>query len=126
MDDLGWDNTGYRKRPDGFPKNDILTPHIDALAKDGVIFMRHYAHMICTPSRASLFSGRLPMHVLDRFSHVCADEVGGVPLNMTTIAEKLTREGGYMAHLVGKWDAGARYREMLPVNRGYDSFLGIL
>eukprot|EP00965_Chrysotila_dentata_P183911 6072318-Pleurochrysis_carterae.AAC.1 len=66
------------------------------------------------------------MHVLDRFSHVCGDEVGAVPLNMTTVAEKLSFEGGYMSHFVGKWDAGARYWEMLPTQRGYHSFLGIL
>eukprot|EP00965_Chrysotila_dentata_P100669 3326469-Pleurochrysis_carterae.AAC.2 len=125
MDDLGWDNTGYRKRPLNVPPNEIKTPHMDALVREGIDIHRHYSHHICTPSRASFLSGRIPMHVLDGYSHACGDEVGAVPLNMTTVADKLSYEGGYMSHFVGKWDNGARYWEMMPTKRGYDSFLGI-
>eukprot|EP00965_Chrysotila_dentata_P080941 2671569-Pleurochrysis_carterae.AAC.1 len=64
---------------------------------------RHYTHPICTPTRASMMTGRLPVHVLDEFSPACGDEAGAVPVNMTTVGDKLS-QAGYMTHFVGKWD----------------------
>eukprot|EP00965_Chrysotila_dentata_P163633 5403236-Pleurochrysis_carterae.AAC.1 len=72
-----------------------------------------------------MMTGRLPVHVLEEFSPACGDEAGAVPLNMTTLGDKLS-QAGYMTHFVGKWDNGARYWDMLPLNRGFRSFLGIL
>lgn len=61
-DDLGWHNVGWHHmEDDGFRVAD--TPHMDALLReDGVEMDRHYAHSICSPSRASFHSGRLPAH----------------------------------------------------------------
>ncbi len=51
VDDLGWDDVGYHG-------SDILTPHIDELALEGVRLDRYYVQRTCTPSRASLLTGR--------------------------------------------------------------------
>ena len=47
----------------------------------------------------------------------------GVPRNMTTIAQVMSR-AGYSTHFVGKWDAGMATVDHTPVRRGYFSFLG--
>jgi arylsulfatase A-like enzyme len=44
---------------------------------------------------------------------------------MTTIAEKL-KQGGYATHAAGKWHAGAHLHGQLPLQRGFDSFVGFL
>ena len=70
---------------------------------------------ICSPSRSSLMSARLPIHVNDlNIEPDCynpKDPVSGfsgIPRNMTGIATKLNLEAGYVTHQlqVGKWDAG--------------------
>lgn len=72
-------------------------------------------HKYCSPTRSSLQSGRLPVHVnilnADMSSWNPADPVSGfagVPRNMTGISAVM-REGGYATHMVGKWDAGEKF-----------------
>ena len=70
---------------------------MDALVKSGIELNRHYVHMMCTPTRASFQSGRLPIHVLTRLSSPC-DENGAIPRNMTGIAAQL-KAAGYGEHI---------------------------
>lgn len=52
-DDLGYGDLGYTG------SKQIKTPHIDALAKDGVIFTEGYVSApVCGPSRAGLMTGK--------------------------------------------------------------------
>ena len=75
-----------------------MTPTIDSLVQEGVELNRHYVHMMCTPSRSSFQSGRLPAHVLTVLSSPC-DENGAIPRNMTGIAAVL-KKAGYATHQV--------------------------
>ena len=50
-DDLGWADVGYHD-------SEIKTPTIDKLAFEGVRLESYYAQSKCTPSRASLMTGR--------------------------------------------------------------------
>jgi len=61
-DDVGYGDTGFTGGRGG-RNGTSLTPRIDALAASGVVLDQHYTHFYCTPSRCSLLSGRLPMHV---------------------------------------------------------------
>ena len=70
------------------------------LVKEGVELNRHYVHVMCTPTRASFQSGRLPIHVLTQLSSPC-DRNGAIPRNMTGIAAQL-KAAGYKTHQVGK------------------------
>ena len=87
---MGWADVNYHRNDTEMP-----TPTIDALVKAGVELNRHYVHMMCTPSRASLQSGRLPVHVLTRLAGPC-DGNGAIPRNITGIAAKL-KKAGYRA-----------------------------
>ena len=42
---------------------DVLSPKLEALAREGVILEQSYAQPLCTPSRGALLSGRYPFHV---------------------------------------------------------------
>jgi hypothetical protein len=106
VDDWGWANAGWH-RPAGFAE--VQTPNLDALVRGGIELDRAYAFKVCSPTRSSFQSGRLPVHV--NIANDCcdvanpADPVSGfaaIPRNMTGIATKL-REVGYATHQVGKW-----------------------
>ena len=127
VDDWGWANVGYHRDP---PTREVVTPNIDSLVKDGLELDQHYAFQFCSPSRSSLISGRLPVHVNDRndeiFFYNPNDPISGyagIPRNMTGIAAKL-KKVGYTAHQVGKWHAGGATPDHIPTGRGFDSSFG--
>lgn len=55
VDDLGFSDVGWRN-------SNLKTPHLDSLAKNGVILHRHYVFCYCSPTRGSLLTGRFPHH----------------------------------------------------------------
>lgn len=135
-DDYGWGNMGVHRRDGGSSpeemqgKAEVQTPNIDALIDNGVLLDRHYTYKICSPTRSSIQSGRLAVHVNPINSAVTSQNYddpvsgyAGIPRNMTGIAEKL-RDAGYRTHLVGKWDAGMATPEHTPKGRGYDTWYG--
>jgi hypothetical protein len=99
VDDFGWGNTNYHR---DVPTPEISTPNMDGLVADGIKLMRHYVHAMCTPTRVSFQSGRLPMH--SGQGSLCSPDQSacGIPYDCTTIAEQL-KKGGYRAQFVGKW-----------------------
>jgi arylsulfatase A-like enzyme len=52
-DDMGWADIGYHE--DAF-EHKIATPHLDALARDGIRLTNYYTHKMCTPTRAALMT----------------------------------------------------------------------
>ena len=118
VDDLGWANVGFNLEE---PSREVVTPNIDGLCKSGIRLTRHYVHQMCTPSRTSVQSGRLPVHVNTALGDVC-DHNTGIPYNMTGLAEKM-KLAGYKTHFAGKWDAGMATPAHTPHGRGYDTSL---
>ena len=126
VDDLGWANVGYHRST---PSPDVDTPNIDSLVQEGLELDQHYAFSVCAPSRSSLLSGRLPIHVNDRNRNIAlhnsADPVSGymgIPRSMTTLGTKM-KQGGYATHVVGKWNVGIATNDHTPEGRGFDSSL---
>lgn len=92
-DDQGYGDVGIHGRLD-----DIKTPNLDALAKDGVTCTAGYITAPqCTPSRAGLLTGRY--HQRFDFDHI---PDGPLPLEEITLAERLQKVGYATGH-VGKW-----------------------
>lgn len=117
-DDLGWGDVGFH----GDGSEESNTPTMDRLVEEGIELGRHYVHYFCTPSRASLQSGRLPVHLLLTLPGPC-DTSGAIPEAMTGLGRKL-KSAGYSTHQVGKWDAGMVTPRHTPHGRGYDRSLG--
>ncbi|MGF1578808.1 MAG: sulfatase [Gemmataceae bacterium] len=122
VDDLGYGELGCQGN------REILTPHIDSIAKNGIRFTDGYVSSpYCCPSRAGLLTGRYQT----RFGHEL-NAVGdqnirpnvGLPLTEVTIADVLKR-AGYVTGCIGKWHLGgtAKYH---PQKRGFDEFYGFL
>ena len=128
-DDWGWANVGYHRNP---PTREVDTPNIDRLVKEGLELDQFYVYQFCSPSRSSLMSGRLPIHVNDKNEGVNkynpdnpVSGYAGVPPNMTVFVSKV-KNAGYATHLVGKWHAGGATFKQIPIGRGFDTSFGYL
>ncbi|HTU99541.1 MAG TPA: sulfatase-like hydrolase/transferase [Luteitalea sp.] len=106
---------------------DARTPHLDRLASEGVRFTRAFTPSpVCSPSRATMLSGRYGTEVgITDWINPDENAAGvGLPPALTTWAEALQR-AGYRTGLVGKWHLGDR-PEFHPTKQGYESFYGFL
>jgi len=105
--------------------NDLFTPGIDRLAKEGVRFTGFYAAApVCSPSRASLLTGRYPQRAqLDgnASSHEGKD---GMPGSQYTMAE-MFKDAGYTTAHIGKWHIGYT-PETMPNQQGFDYSFGFM
>ncbi len=103
------------------------TPNLDAMAAEGQRWTDFYAAApVCTPSRAAILTGRLPVR-----SGMCStknrvlfpDSFGGLPASEITLAAVL-KGLGYDTMAVGKWHLG-HLPQFLPTARGFDHYFGI-
>ena len=115
IDDLGWNDVGFRSR-------DINTPAMDSLARQGLVLEHHYVDPTCSPSRSTFLTGRYAMHhgVVDWLP---PQSPVGLPVRETTMADTF-HSAGYVTAAVGKWHVGFHSWESTPTFRGFDSFYG--
>lgn len=101
----------------------IPTPHLDRLAAEGMRFTDFHSNGVsCSPTRASLLTGRYPQ----RSGIEAALPFGpdhGLPRQRTLPAA--LREAGYATAVVGKWHLGEVER-FFPKHFGFDEFRGLL
>jgi arylsulfatase A-like enzyme len=121
VDDLGYGDLS------GFGAEDVATPHLDRLGASGMRMTQFYANCpVCSPTRASLLTGRYPdavgvpgvirTHSTNSWGYLAPDAV--------MLPEVLGR-AGYRTAMVGKWHLGLG-RPNLPNLRGFDHFHGFL
>jgi arylsulfatase A-like enzyme len=112
-DDQGWGDTGYNGHPF------VQTPALDAMAADGFVFDRFYAAApVCSPTRASVMTGRNPIRtkVPNHGRYMRQEEI--------TLAETL-RKNGYATGMFGKLHLGSGQPES-PANpsaMGFDEWV---
>jgi arylsulfatase A-like enzyme len=124
-DDLGWTDVGC------YGSDLHETPHIDALARDGMRFTQNYsACTVCSPTRAALLTGKYParLHVTDWIPGAMPDNpkllvpdwTKYLPLEETTLAE-VFKSAGYATASIGKWHlATAGSDRYYPDKQGFD------
>ena len=119
MDDVGWGDFGCYG---GGVAVGAPTPFIDSIAAQGLRLTSCYSEPSCSPSRATLMTGRYPIrHGLHR--PPMYGEPGGLQ-GETTIAEMLSA-AGYYTQCVGKWHMGENTASQ-PQHVGFDDFYGFL
>ncbi|KAJ7390387.1 hypothetical protein OS493_025640 [Desmophyllum pertusum] len=116
-DDLGWDDVSFHGSPQ------IPTPHIDKLANTGVILNSYYVNPLCTPTRASLMTGKYAVNLGVQHETVFGTQPYGLPLSEATTPQYL-KSLGYRTHGVGKWHLGFFEKEYTPTYRGFETFYG--
>jgi arylsulfatase A-like enzyme len=117
-DDLGYADVAFNPL---HPK-EITTPHLDALAKAGVICRQGYVSgHVCSPTRAGLMTGRYQQ----RLGLYTGGEAGsGLPMSEKLFPQFL-KPAGYATAQFGKWHLGPT-PEWSPARRGFDEVFGFL
>ena len=104
---------------------DFLTPHIDELATTGARFTNWYSNSpVCSPSRASLLTGRYPGNAGVRANLAGHRKATGLTPEAPTIATAV-RDLGYQTAMVGKWHLGLD-EKCRPNQNGFDYFYGFM
>jgi len=117
-DDLGYGDLGC------YGCRDIRTPAADRLAKEGVRLTDFYASPVCTPTRASLITGRYPQYFGFDWVIGYREKDRGLPAEGNSLPALLKKEG-YVTALIGKWHLGYK-KEFAPNAHGFDEFFGFL
>jgi arylsulfatase A len=135
-DDQGWGDLGCYGNPR------VQTPNLDRLAAGGVRLTNFYvAWPACTPSRASLLTGRYPQRhgLYDMIRNEAPDygkkytpaeyavtfeRIAGLDEREALVSDLLS-DAGYRCGMVGKWDLGMQ-RRFLPLSRGFHDFYGFV
>ncbi len=105
---------------------DFCTPHLDRLALDGARLTDFYAgSSVCSPSRASLLTGRFPGNAGVRAILHGHRKATGLPEQVPTLPKILREQAGYQTYMSGKWHLGLA-DESRPYNQGFDHWYGFM
>ena len=129
-----FDDTGFAHF--GCYGSSIDTPNIDRLAANGLRYTNFHTTALCSPTRASLLTGRnhhtVGMRAISNFDTGYPHMRGRISHNAATVAE-LLQESGYATFALGKWHlcpmaetSPAGPFDDWPLQRGFDRFYGFM
>lgn len=129
LDDVGFADLGCFG-------SEIPTPHIDSLAGNGLRYTNFHTTTLCSPTRASLLTGRnhhaVGMRMLSNLDTGFPSGRGFIAPEAATLAEIL-RDRGFNTLCVGKWHlaptehtSAAGPYDQWPLGRGFERFYGFL
>jgi arylsulfatase A-like enzyme len=113
-DDLGWADVGYHNQK-------LFTPNIDELAT--IKLENYYTHPTCTPSRASLLTGKYSFNIGLNVAMLPLNPYG-IDEQHVTLPQKL-KEYNYTNYYIGKWHLGHAKKNYTATRKGFDYFYGI-
>lgn len=118
-DDMGYGDLGC------YGQRRIETPHIDALAAEGVRLTQHYSgSTVCAPSRCAFMTGRHTGHTSVRGNREQQPEgQASFADDVPTLAQRL-QAAGYATGAFGKWGLGYPGSGSEPRDLGFDEFFG--
>lgn len=121
VDDLG------RGDYSAFGTQDLRTPAIDRLFREGTAFDNFFANCcVCSPTRAALLTGRYPDRVgVPGVIRDVVENSWGRLADDAVLLPALLRPAGYHSAIVGKWHLGLEVPDT-PNDRGFDFFHGFL
>jgi arylsulfatase len=120
VDDMGYGDPGAFG---GGGMIGAATPNMDALAAEGLKLTSTYSQYTCTPTRAAVYTGRLPARTGLIRPILAGDKIKQNPWEGEVTAAGLLSEAGYHTMLVGKWHIGEA-EGMRPHDVGFDEFYG--
>ena len=116
-DDMGYADAGFNGG------KEIQTPNLNQLARAGTVLSAFYGQPVCSPTRASLMTGRYVAHT-GVYGIVKPHAPWGLPLAERTLPQAL-KEAGYETAISGKWHLGEFQPAYLPTRRGFDHQYGL-
>ena len=120
-DDAGYGDFGV------YGQQEIKTPNIDQMGREGVIFTQHYAgSTVCAPSRCSLLTGQHTGHCSIRGNvEILPEGQMALPQGTPTLGSIL-KSAGMTTGVIGKWGLGAPGSAGEPNQHGFDHWFGYL
>lgn len=131
------DDQGYGDMSALNPQAKFPTPHLDRLAREGIVFTDgHSADTVCTPSRYALLTGRYAWRTSLKSGVLHADGPCLIAKDRVTVASLLKGQG-YHTAIIGKWHLQMKFPGTIgqrdwtqpitegPTERGFDFYFGI-
>ncbi|MDO6802469.1 sulfatase [Wenyingzhuangia sp. 1_MG-2023] len=120
-DDLGYGDIS------SYGAKGVATPNIDKIGEDGIKFMDFFIPSnVCSPSRASLLTGRYPMRngfpVPINYKRKKQANYGLHPDELTI--PMFLKEANYNSICIGKWHLGYKTKGSHPLDKGFDEYYG--
>lgn len=113
-DDQGYGDLGY------YGNETVRTPHMDRLAENSVRLEDFHVATYCSPTRAALLTGRLPV----RTGVTSTNHLRNNLPSREVLMSEFFQASGYRTAIFGKWHLGDTY-PFRPIDRGFDEWLGL-
>ena len=119
------DDLGYGDAQCYNPDSTIPTPHLDAVAAQGMRFTdAHSPASLCAPTRFSMLTGNYSYRNSSAFGVWKPEADSGIDTGGWTTSARIAKAGGYQTAFFGKWGLGPSNTSGSPIKQGFDRYYG--